>query len=171
MKPSTIHSATSLQALLARFGSRRALIEELDRRKRLALLNPPAEHFSKGDRTKIKNEPNPQWREISTPSLLIPGETIQDIKDASLEIRLSPELQAHNEQIKQEWLERFHPELAKQAETGEISTRSCKKCGISVDLRTRGCTVCQNRHYMRRRADRVARSKQHRDVQADSQAA
>jgi hypothetical protein len=67
---------------MARFGSRRAIIEEVDRLTRLQLLKPAHESISEvGSRKgypKIKNEPNPQWREIDTPSLLISGEKIEE---------------------------------------------------------------------------------------------
>jgi len=62
-----------LDSLLSRFGSRRAVIEEIDRLKRLRMLKPAV----KGE-IRIKNQPNPEWREIDTPSLLISGEKISE---------------------------------------------------------------------------------------------
>ena len=71
-----------IQVLIARFGSRRGVIEELDRLSRLRLLTPAQRDTkdvgSRNGYPRIKNEPNPQWRELKTPSLLISGEIIPE---------------------------------------------------------------------------------------------
>lgn len=157
MNPSSLSSHDALQALLARFGSRRALIEELDRRKRLHLLNPPAEHYVKGDRSKIKNEPNPQWRKISTPSLLIEGEILEDFIYQAPEIVIPAELISQKPQTQPKNQPRIHRERAHDP------NKRCKGCGVPLDERTKGCDCCMNRHYMRRRAQRIADSKGQRD--------
>lgn len=143
---------TLVQALIRRFGSRRALIEELDRRKRLSLLYPaPAE--VKRSSPKVKNEPNPEWRAIDTPSLLIPGETAVDfIKQANPELSdLFLEEIEHNPTV----LPKRFPKTVQKRQIDEnsdeikLSGKSCKGCGIDHNDYTLDCNRCYRRHRER----------------------
>jgi hypothetical protein len=120
------------QSLLRRFGSRRALIEELDRLKRLRLLKPGSgTTVDDGGRRLIgvQNVPNPEWREIDTPSLLISGE-ISSLRPNILlsAVPLTPE---------------FH--------------KVCKGCHCELDEISTGCLTCKMRHRARdRRKEQIS---------------
>lgn len=132
--------------LVARFGSRRALIEELDRRKRLSLLKPDARVNTRayeGPNLRVKNEPNPQWREITTPSLLIPGERISDFTPKMPDLTLAKQEQA---------------DLRRKANPRPVislhkyrQNKTCATCKCHLDDYTRGCGTCAARHSTRRR--------------------
>lgn len=146
---------TLVQALIRRFGSRRALIEELDRRKRLSLLYPaPAE--VKRSSPKVKNEPNPEWRAISTPNLLIPGETAVDfIKTVNPELSdLFLEEISQNPTVLPKSTKKF-PKTRQKRQIDEISGeipksgKFCKGCGIDHNDYTLDCDRCYRRHRER----------------------
>jgi len=116
-----------LQALLARFGSRRALIEELDRISRLRLLKPSGGHPRNGEKkTGIQNAPNPQWREIDTPSLLISGEKISQTTKLHSVTPITP-----------------------FSTVSELLRKSCKGCGGELDENNPDCRTCMLRHKQR----------------------
>lgn len=125
-----------IEALVAKYGSRRALIEELDRRKRLSLLNPDYKINTKGEKGKtprVPNAPNPQWREITTPSLLIEGERVSDFQNndsINLKIALT--------------------EIDTNGHRRPDQT-NCKKCGCDIDDFTPRCSTCTARRYARHR--------------------
>jgi hypothetical protein len=138
-----------VNALVARFGSRRALIEELDRRKRLALLKPPSHVNRKGEKGRspsIQNKPNPQWREISSPNLLIEGELIGDFKNTAYNLS-----EALLEGSPEKGRRYKHAPLAKRIRPSQATKTGCKTCGGHVDEFTSGCDTCANRHCARRR--------------------
>lgn len=148
--------AKLVNELVARFGSRRALIEEIDRRKRLSLLKPDNRINQKADGQKysrMKNEPNPEWRAISTPSLLIPGELLSDFKPKAPDLTLSIlETQEHMKRRKPD-----RPGAKKRGrKPGTLQPGNCAGCGIDRDMSTPGCNSCEKRHQRRAKALREA---------------
>lgn len=149
---SDTQKAFAVEALVEKYGSRRALIEELDRRKRLSLLNPDprfnvkdeygGKTAYKGRNPKIKNETNPQWREISTPSLLFEGERRSDFvipgPDLTAALAENRSFVTHKEQ---------GPVILSTPDT----KKRCKTCKCHLNGFTPGCETCAVRHAARRR--------------------
>jgi hypothetical protein len=153
---SNLDKAALVQALVTRFGSRRAVIEEIDRRTRLMLLKPRERgtHYNglepmKGRTPTIKNEPNPEWRELDTPSLLMSPDESVEFQSLEAKFPITPDV------ILQ--VQRKPPNKPRKMKKRE---GKCKNCRCPLDDRTKGCHACTVRHSARaaaayRRAQKV----------------